>query len=396
MLHRITLLSAALVLALLALPLGVLPQEANLPTRPLETMLPETAEEGEPQDPEPEETGEAGGEPEEAQPEPEEEEGQQQAETADGEAPGQEERGQAQSQEEVPEEASEEEPQAGPTILRVLLPDGTVEEMELEEYLWGVLAAEMPVTFRGEALKAQAVAARTYTLYQISHTKKAHPEADVCTDYSCCQAWISREDRLDQWPEEERESYAGRISAALRLTEGQILTWEGEPILAVFHASSAGWTRSAQEVWGTEVPYLTAVESPEGEGDSPNYYSVVTLSQEEFAQKFQEAYPQADLTGALETWFSSPETDESGAPTAFTVGGVRVTAQELRTLCGLRSATFQVECQEGAISFYVTGYGHGVGMSQYGANVLANQGLTWQEILAHYYPGTQLAPLDTP
>ncbi|MGM9536783.1 MAG: stage II sporulation protein D [Candidatus Onthomonas sp.] len=372
MLHRITILSAALVLALLVLPLSVLPEEQSVP---------------------------------EPEPQADQAEGR---ETAEDALPAEEDAAQPESQETSqpePQQTSAQQAQDEPaeqtgnesdgTTLRVLMPDGTVETMGIEDYLWGVLAAEMPVTFRGEALKAQAVAARTYTLYQLAHPKDAHPEADVCTDYSCCQAWISREDRLAQWPEEEQQSYAGRISAALRETKGQVLTWEGEPILAVFHASSADRTRSAQSVWGKSVPYLVSVDSPEGEGDTPNYYSVVTLTSQEFSDLFLAAYPEADLSGSCESWFSVPETDDSGAPASFTVGGVTVTAQALRSLCGLRSATFEVECAEDKVTFYVTGYGHGVGMSQYGANALANQGMTYDQILAHYYPGTSLETADT-
>lgn len=375
MLHRITILSAALMLALLALPLSVLPGETSLSPETALSSQQETEPAAAQTAEEPEAVADAG-------PSDPAEETKGQAEDA---APDE-----TVSQAEQASEAAE----STPTTLRVLMPDGTVENLELEDYLWGVLAAEMPVTFRGEALKAQAVAARTYTLYQLSHSKDAHPEADICTDYACCQAWISQEDRLAQWPEEEQETYASRISAALRLTEGQVLTWEEEPILAVFHASSAGRTRSAQSVWGSEVPYLVSVESPEGEEDAPNYYSVVTLTGQEFSDLFLAAYPEADLSGSPSDWFSEPELDDSGAPSSFSVGGVSVTAQELRSLCGLRSATFEVECDGEQVTFYVTGYGHGVGMSQYGANALANQGLSWQEILAHYYPGTELTSLQ--
>lgn len=365
MLHRITILSAALVFALLALPLGVLSQGG-------ETAGQSTSEEVSIEQPEGDTAAEEASEAQEEQEETEQVE--ESTETVETTGEGD----------------AEETEQAEDIQIRVLMSDGTVETMELEEYLWGVLAAEMPANFWGEALKAQAVAARTYTLYQMEHPKDAHPEADVCTDYTCCQAWISREDRLAQWPEEEQENYAGRISAALRLTAGEILTWDGDPILAVFHASSAGWTRSAASVWGTDVPYLVSVESPEGEGDAPNYYSVVTMSGEEFSALFLDTYPEADLSGAVSDWFSAPETDENGMPCSYVVGGVTVTVQELRSLCGLRSATFTVECSEDEVTFYVTGYGHGVGMSQYGANVLAGQGLSYQEILEHYYPGTEL------
>ena len=133
-----------------------------------------------------------------------------------------------------------------------------------------------------------------------------------------------------------------------------------------------------------------SVESPEGEGDAPNYYSVVSMSAEDFRTRFLAAHPEAELSGDCSGWFAEAQTDDSGAVSALTVGGVTVTAQELRSICELRSASFEVECQEDAVTFYVTGYGHGVGMSQYGANVMAKSGSSYQDILAHYYPGTTL------
>lgn len=364
MLHRILLLSIALVLALLVMPLAVLSPEGQAQALSRESaegegLSAQTQEEA-PEDSEP--------------PEPS-------------------------AEETRPEEPSSEpqavrEPQAEPEVqadtLKVLLPDGTVTAMELEDYLWGVVAAEMPAAFQEEALKAQAVAARTYTRYQMAHPSGKHPEADICTDYNCCQAWISRADRLDKWPEDKGEEYAARIAAAVTETAGQVLTWEDGPILAVFHASSGGRTRSAQAVWGRDLPYLVSVESPEGEEDAPNYYSVVTMEAEEFSALFLAQHPEADLSGDCAAWFGEQSTDDSGALASVCVGGVTVSAQELRTLCALRSATFEVECQEDTITFYVTGYGHGVGMSQYGANVLAKEGASYTEILAHYYPGTTL------
>lgn len=361
MMHRALLVSMALILVLLLFPLTALPE--NGPAAGQEALASEPVLEEAPQ----EETA-AEAEPEAAA-SPSEPTETAEAPTA-ADTPG-----------EQPETSSR---------LRVLLPDGTVEEMELEDYLWGVVAAEMPAAFEEEALKAQAVAARTYTCYQIQHPKEAHPEADICTDYTCCQAWISREDRLAKWAEADRETYAAKLTAAVEATAGQILTWEGEPALTVFHASSGGRTRSAQAVWGQEVPYLVSVDSPEGEDDAPNYYSVVTLEAAEFSQLFLAQYPEADLSGSCEGWFGAVTEDDSGAPASFTVGGVTVSAQTLRTLCGLRSATFEVECGADTVTFYVTGYGHGVGMSQYGANVLAKEGETYEAILAHYYPGTVL------
>ncbi|MBQ3090285.1 MAG: stage II sporulation protein D [Oscillospiraceae bacterium] len=276
-----------------------------------------------------------------------------------------------------------------PGEITLLRPDGTPETMTLEDYLWGVVAAEMPASFHPEALKAQAVAARSYTACRLLEGSDRHPEANVCADFGCCQAWMSREERMERWGE-EGEGYAGKISDAIAATAGEYLVWESLPALAVFHASSDGATRSAQSVWGQQLPYLVSVSSPEGEQDAPNYYSTVSYPAEEFAALFLSLWPEADLSGDCGGWFSAPEREEGGGLSSLQVGGVRVTAQELRTLCALRSASFEVSCQDGTVTFQVTGYGHGVGMSQYGANVLAKQGSDYRQILAHYYPGTEI------
>lgn len=366
MLHRVVLLSLVLTLVLLLLPLS-----APLPARVLLRQESAAASEEEPAEPEQEQA------PEGKEDEP--------ADSSAAELP-------SQPEEQAPVPAEEESASALlPETVTLLREDGSCEELSLEEYLWGVVAAEMPAAFQPDALKAQAVAARSYACYQLLYPDDRHPQADVCTDYGCCQAWISREDRLAKWPEESREEYARKITDAVTETAGEILLYEDEPALAVFHASSADSTRSAMAVWGQSLPYLVPVSSPEGEEDAPNYYSVEELTAEEFSALFLAQYPNADLSGDCGSWFSQPETDDSGAPGAFTVGGVEVTAQELRSLCGLRSATFEVECGEGAVTFHVTGYGHGVGMSQYGANVMAKDGSSYREILAHYYPGTELS-----
>lgn len=266
--------------------------------------------------------------------------------------------------------------------------DGEETTMTLEDYLWGVVAAEMPAAFEPEALKAQAIAARTYTMYRIAHPTANHA-ASLCGDSNCCQAWISREDRLAAWPEEDGEAYAEKIAAAIRETDGEIVTSDGEAILAVFHASSGGVTRSAEEVWGEAISYLTSVESPEDEESVPNYYSVVPVSAEEFQKTFLTKYPAAQLTGDPSEWFGTMNYNEEGLPESLSVGGVSVTTAELRTLFELRSPTLTVEAGEDTVTFYVTGYGHGVGMSQYGANALAKEGKSWKEILAWYYAGAE-------
>ena len=266
----------------------------------------------------------------------------------------------------------------------------TVQQMTLGDYLWGVVAAEMPANFAEEALKAQAAAARTYTVYKLLHPTDAH-EADLCDDTGCCQAWISREDRLETWGA-EGEALADKITRAVTETDGMAVCYGGEPIQAVFHAASDGTTRSAQEVWGTEVAYLQSVSSPEGE-EVPNYYSTVQVSTADFSAALAGAGLGCDLSGPVESWIGEIRYDEAGLSEGVVIGGVEVSTSTLRTLFSLRSSSLTLEAAGDTVTFYVTGYGHGVGMSQYGANALAGQGKSWQEILTWYYTGTAVENL---
>ena len=273
----------------------------------------------------------------------------------------------------------------GEMVLKVLTGD-TVEEMTLGAYLVGVVRAEMPASFEGEALKAQAVAARTYTLYKMQTGGNHGDTADICTDSTCCQAYISEEDARNNWGE-NADAYEEKIEAAVRETDGEAILYGGVPILAVFHSSSAGQTRSSGEVWVSDLPYLQAVASPEPSDSIPNYYSRVEFTAEEFREKFLAAYPEADLSGDLGTWLQNAVTDSAGSVQTVDVGGVTVKGSQLRSILGLRSACFEWEEQEGKLVFFVTGFGHGVGLSQYGANQMAKEGADWREIVTHYYTG---------
>jgi len=273
-------------------------------------------------------------------------------------------------------------------ILRVLR-DGQVMEMDMASYLIGVVQAEMPASFEEESLKAQAVAARTYTLYKL-HTGGNHGEqADICTDFACCQAYLDADTARKNWGD-SAEVYAEKIRRAVEETDGQVLLYGGAPILAVFHSSSAGLTRPAGEVWSGDVPYLQAVVSPEQAEGIPNYHSRVEVSVEVFQQTVRERYPEASFSGDAGGWITDCETDDAGNVVRVTVGGVTMRGSELRGLLGLRSACFTWEIQGNKIVFFVTGYGHGVGLSQYGANQMAKDGAGWEEILSHYYTGATI------
>jgi len=274
--------------------------------------------------------------------------------------------------------------------LRVL-DRGEILEMDLGTYLVGVVRAEMPASFELEALKAQAAAARTYTLYKLQSGGNHGEDADICTDHTCCQAYISEERARANWGE-MADAYEDKVEAAVKETDGETVLYGGAPILAVFHSSSAGLTRAAGEVWLNDLPYLQAVSSPEAGDRIPNYYSRMEFTEAELKEKLLAAFPAADLSGGMAGWLSAAVTDGAGSVATVCVGGVTVKGVQVRSALGLRSACFTWEAQEGKMAFFVTGYGHGVGLSQYGANQMALEGADWREILTHYYTGVTVEP----
>lgn len=261
-----------------------------------------------------------------------------------------------------------------------------VTELSVGDYLVGVLAAEMPASFEPEALKAQTVAARSYLERCIA--AKKHENADICTDPACCQAFLSQDELEEHWGE-DCGVYTAKLRDAVTATDGQYLGFEGEAALCVFHSSSAGRTEEAGELWG-EVPYLVSVDSPETKEQVPDYVSRVTVTELDFRDTVLSAHPEADMTGDPAAWVSDVERNDSGRVSRAVIGGAELSGAELRELFSLRSAAFRIKHAKGSFTFTVTGYGHGVGMSQYGANAMAKDGADYTEILRHYYPGTVL------
>ena len=276
------------------------------------------------------------------------------------------------------------------TVLKVKNGD-TVEEMDLGTYLVGVVRAEMPASFEEEALKAQAVAARTYTIYKIQTGGNHGEEANICTDSTCCQAYISEDRARANWGK-DADAYEKKVENAVTSTDGETILYGGVPILAVFHSSSAGLTRAAGQVWLNDLPYLQAVDSPEAGEAIPNYYSRVEFSAAAFKEKLLAVAPEADFSGPVDGWLRNAVTDSAGSVETVEAGGVTVKGTQVRTALGLRSACFDWEVQNGKLVFYVTGYGHGVGLSQYGANQMAADGADYREILTHYYTGVTVEP----
>ena len=261
-------------------------------------------------------------------------------------------------------------------------------DCSMADYLPGVLAGEMPASFAEEALKAQAIAARTYIIHCMGQENPNHPDADVCDDASCCKAFLEVTDLQERWGE-NFTVYWEKMCRAVAETDGQYMTYEGEPILAAFHSSSAGRTEASANIW-SELPYLVSVESPETADDVPDYVTTVEVSADDFKATVLETAPTADLSGTPDLWLGESVLEDSGRVASVCIGGAPIAGTDLRTLFGLRSAAFTLEYTGEHFLFTVTGYGHGVGMRQNGANVMALDGATCQEILAHYYPGTTI------
>lgn len=267
-----------------------------------------------------------------------------------------------------------------------LLHQGVPVVLPLEEYLYGVVAGEMPASFESEALKAQAVAARTYTINRAKSPGKDHPEADVCSDPSHCKAYLTP-DELSQKFSEHPEHFE-KIKHAVDSTKHQILIYNGEPISAVFHSTSSGMTENAEDVWGNPVPYLVSVES-EGEEASPRYQETKSFTMQEFQDKIHTGTKKVSFMDNQKNWFSNWVRNESGSVKSVSLCGTEFSGVELRSLLGLRSANFTVEITD-CVNITTKGNGHGVGMSQYGANHLAKMGYTYDQILKKYYTGVEI------
>ena len=265
---------------------------------------------------------------------------------------------------------------------------GEVQELNMDEYLYGVVSAEMPANYEIEALKAQAIVARTYTAYKISKGSK-HGDADICDDSKSCQAWISKESRFEKWNEADRENNWDKITTAVNETAGKIITYNGEPINAFFHSSSGGITETAANVWGGgDYPYLQSVETT-GEDVYTQYASTVTLTKEEVLQKIQDTHPEVVIDWNTENPIQITEYTESGRVKTVQFGNVSMAGVEARTIFGLKSAKFSIEVSEN-VTFNVTGYGHGVGLSQTGADAMAKTGFTAEQIINHYYTDVKI------
>ena len=267
---------------------------------------------------------------------------------------------------------------------------GNVEELPIDTFLYGVVSAEMPASFDTEALKAHAVVARTYTIYKIIHNAGKHDGADICDASTCCQAWISKEDRLAKWEEATRDAYWNKIVEAVDSTQGKMITYEGQPIHAFFHANSGGTTETPFHVWGgSGYPYLQSVQTA-GEEGYTQYASDASFTVEELTQKIQAQHSKFSIDISQPDCIAVEEYTQGGRVKTIRIGNTTLSGVEVRTLLGLRSANFTVQIEGSTIHFHVIGYGHGVGMSQTGADSLAKQGSDYTSIIHHFYTGVEI------
>lgn len=266
-----------------------------------------------------------------------------------------------------------------------------VVEMPLESYVCGVVAAEMPASYHEEALRAQAVAARTRALWQMENGGcKSHPEADICGDSGCCQGYASMTECREKWGD-ETELYRQRILNAAASTMDEHLTYEGQIITVMYHAMSGGKTEDVQAVFSEALPYLVSVESG-GEESARGFYTDSFFAFEDMADRLNREIPGLNTTAEeLRRGFSVAGYTDSGRVANVQVGERVISASRLRQALDLRSTWFSISSDGEGITFHQRGYGHGVGMSQVGANSMAAKGADYRDILQHYYPGTEVA-----
>jgi len=269
-----------------------------------------------------------------------------------------------------------------------------LEDMTLEKYVEGVLAAEMPASFEMEALKAQAVAARTLAFRNLEEYGgpgcSKYKGADVCSRHDHCQAWISEAEMKKNWGS-SYETNIKKIRDAVAATWGEVITYEGEPIEVLFHSTSGGKTENVEDVFSKALPYLRSVTS-EGEEDAPRYQARVTMSKSKFISIFKKKYSRAKLSEKnLEQSVRILKHSEGGGVMLIEVGGVTIKGTDFRKMYNLNSHKFTISFKGDQVIIETIGYGHRVGMSQLGANSMAKEGSSYKEILAHYYLDTEIS-----
>ena len=277
---------------------------------------------------------------------------------------------------------------SGDRFIKLLLTEkNEVVNLSLEDYLKGVLVGEVPVSYEIEALKAQAVVARTYTLYKLQNAKSKHEfDADMCDDINCCQAYKTKEYAFECWDEITENEKWSKFEEAVCSTSGEVILYSGDLINAFFHAHSGGRTENVKYLWSKEeIPYLVSVEGNEGSIRQDS----MTFSKSEFKDIIKDKVPDFENDSKI----IIKDYTGSGRINNLIIGDVIMEATVLRNLTGIKSTNFRIEESGDNITFYTVGYGHGVGMSQEGANQMAIDGNSHIEIIKHYYTGVEVSKM---
>lgn len=257
------------------------------------------------------------------------------------------------------------------------------------EYVCGSVAAEMPLTYHEEALKAQAVACYTNCIrLKNSSDKSKINGADISNDITIHQAYITEDERKEKWGDDFNK-YESKLRSVVTEVLGEYITYDEKICVAAFSAICTGTTESAENVWGSKTPYLVSVKS-EGDKLSPTYSSTVTFSKSQFISIMKDLGVSIDSKADLTEIIGNPKTTKAGTVLTIKINSKEVTGSNMRTAFSLRSPAFKITTTEDEVTFNVSGYGHGVGMSQYGADYMARQGSTYDEILKHYYKGVEI------
>ena len=265
-------------------------------------------------------------------------------------------------------------------------------ELNLEDYITGVVASEVPADFNKEALKAQAVAARTFYMNKRKNPcKDAETNGGEICDTTNCQVYMSKEKRMSSWSRSKGEENWNKIKDAVDSTKSQVLTYDGELLeYPQFFSTSSGKTEDAKDVFAMDIPYLKSQDS-EGEESAPKYQSSTSISADNFIKKINSAYPDSGLKkDKLSSVVSIKSYTEGGSVKEIQLGGSVVKGTDFRKLFNLNSSNFTISINGNTVVIKCKGYGHGVGMSQWGANAMAKNGSTYDEILKHYYSGVDI------
>ncbi|MFT8314541.1 MAG: stage II sporulation protein D [Clostridium sp.] len=283
----------------------------------------------------------------------------------------------------------------GANIKVYITEEKKIKELALEEYTRGVVAAEMPVEFNIEALKAQAVAARTFAVAHMEvYGGKKYPKANGAdvTDTVDCQVYMDKDARLNSWPKSLSGEYWNKITQAVQETNGQVLKYSGKLVTEPYYfAISSGKTENSNDILGKDIPYLKSVSSPGEESDHNKYKSQVKMSYSSFVNKVKSEYSNSNLNiFNVKSSINIISRTEAGSVREIKLGNNTITGSKFRSMMSLNSANFSIKYNITDIEINCVGYGHDVGMSQWGANVMSKQGKNYKDILTHYYSGVSI------